>query len=432
MTIGESDVRHALERATGHLDSPPGLLDDVRRAGRRRIVRRRTLLGGGLVLGAAALAGGLVTWPRLGGPMDVASPLLDEPTRGDLAGDRAFLERVARAWRKALSDSDVSMTGEMHAVWAGNTPVGPAAFVIQRTRDNPLATGEYRVFAMCTFIHTMPDGLEPMIVTQMDDGPTDGVPQAGLLGPDADVLVVVDFGAPVLYSPELAFNSDGIAVRAWQPAPFTDGAFVARIPQQKTRITVAIGRSPLSRFDIVHLANDLARHPSGQRQPELIQKTLPGADRAWRADQLDPQDLPWDRMEEALMPFLDPCGVHRSGADPIYSVIGSTPDRRRLWLYSLQWDDYPSRHLLFLAPPNDGAFTPVGFVSTAPGGRDTLIFGLPDRQGTLFARAGAELRYRTAAGWQPAETDALLAPPDGLEVEVTIPGAEPQRYPLVN
>jgi hypothetical protein len=432
MTIGESDVRHALERATGHLYSPPGLLDDVRRGGRRRIVRRRTLLAGGLVLGAATLAGGLVTWPPLDGPMDVASPLLDEPTRGDLAGDREFLDRVARVWRKTLLDSDMSMAGEMHAVWAGNTPVGPAAFVIQRTRDNPVASGEYRVFAMCTFIHTMPDGLEPMIVTQMDDGPTDGVPQAGLLGPDADVLVVVDFGAPVLYSPELAFNSDGEVVRTWQPAPFTDGAFVTRIPPQKARTTVAIGRSPLRQIDIVHLANDVVRHPSGQRQPQLVQKALPGADRAWRADQLDPPNLPWDQLEAALRPFLDPCGVHLNGADPIYSIIGSTPDGRRLWLYSLQWDDYPARHLLFLAPPRDGAFTPAGFVSAAPGGRDTLIFGLPARQGTLFARAGAAARYRTAAGWQPAETDAVLVPSDGLEVEVIIPGAEPQRYPLVS
>jgi hypothetical protein len=278
----------------------------------------------------------------------------------------------------------------------------------------------------------MPGGLEPMIVTQMDDGPTDGVPQAGLLGPDADVLVVIDFGAPVLYSPDLAFNSDGEVVRTWQPAPFTDGAFVTRIPPQNARITVAIGRSPLRRRDIVHLANDVMRHPSGQRQPQLVQKTLPGADRAWRADQLDPQNQPWDQVETALTPFLDPCGMHLAGADPIYSVIGSTPDGRRLWLYSLQWDDYPARHVLFLAPSRDGAFAATGVISVPPGGRDTLIFGLPGRQGTLFVRAGAELRYRTAVGWQPAETDAVLVPPDGLEAEVTIPGAEPQRYPLVS
>jgi hypothetical protein len=266
----------------------------------------------------------------------------------------------------------------------------------------------------------------------MDDGPTDGVPQAGLLGPDADVLVVVDFGAPVLYSPDLTFNSDGEVVRIWQPALFTDSAFVTRVPPQKARITVAIGRSSLRQRDIVHLANDFMRRPSGQRQVQPVQKALPGADRAWRTDQLDPQNLPWDQLEEALKPFLDPCGVHLSGADPVYSVIGSTPDGHRLWLYSLQWDDYPSRHLLFLAPPRDGAFASAGFVSVPPGGRDTLIFGLANRQGILFARAGAELRYRTAAGWQPAEADVVLVPPDGLEAEVTVPGTEPQRYPLVN
>ena len=289
MTISESDVRHALRQATDHLSSPPALLDDVRRGGRRRRVHRRTMLGAGLAVGVAAATAGVLQWRGSGPPMDVASPLLDTPTRGDLSADHAFLDRVRQVWRRAMAGNDTRMYGEPHVVWAGSTPAGPAAFVIQRTAENPVVaqpSGD-RLWAVSSFVHTTPAGLRIMVMTHMSDAGTDGVPQAALLGTERDVLAVVDFGEPVHYSPELSYAADGRVDRDFQPLPFLDGAAVRRVPPQRTKITIAVARHPFRWSDVVHLANDseiLFANGRGQRGPQLVTHVLPGAERVWGGD----------------------------------------------------------------------------------------------------------------------------------------------------
>src|SRR4051812_15558164 len=55
---------------------------------------------------------------------------LRRPTRGDLARDAAYLDRVVAAWRARVGDD--TMVGRPHVAWAVSTPAGPVAVVSSR------------------------------------------------------------------------------------------------------------------------------------------------------------------------------------------------------------------------------------------------------------------------------------------------------------
>ncbi|GFJ94759.1 SigE family RNA polymerase sigma factor [Phytohabitans rumicis] len=186
MSLTDTDIRTVLHRATDDLAAPPTLVDDVRRGGRRRLVRRRAFLGGGLALAAAASAGGVLRFSGTpGGGLEVAGPLLDTPTRGDLAGDAAYLRKVRDAWRSHLVDIEVGVRGEPNILWAGTTPVGPAAYIVQRTNTNPVVaqpSGE-RMVAVAAWVEPATRGPKIGTVGTVTDANLDLVPQAVLLGP---------------------------------------------------------------------------------------------------------------------------------------------------------------------------------------------------------------------------------------------------------
>lgn len=132
MTIPDADLRAALHRASDHIQTPPDLLDGVRRLGGRRLMARRSFLGAGVT---AAVAGstvgvGLLRTSFLGVP--VSSPLLTGPSLGDLAGDRRYLDRVEALFRRQADAAGIRLRGTPHVVWAANTPAGPAAVVAQQ------------------------------------------------------------------------------------------------------------------------------------------------------------------------------------------------------------------------------------------------------------------------------------------------------------
>jgi hypothetical protein len=333
-----------------------------------------------------------------------------------------------------MADGEARMYGEPHVVWAGNTPAGPAAFVIQRTADNPVVVEPdgHRLFAVCSFIHTTSTGLRIMTWTQMHDGGTDGVPQAALLGTEYDVLVVVDFGEPVYYSPDLSYTPDGRVARDFQPLPFVGGAAVQRVPAQRAKVTIAIGRRPLGWRDTIHLTNGteiLFGNGKDQRQPQLVTHVLAGAERVWGGDPVKVIGDKRDQFEPALKGYVDEVGHHTVGNHPLLTIYGATPDGRRLLLNTIQYDDDPVRHLLMLAPP-DGRFTVVEVAFVPLGSGEPVRLRLPDGQGTLLAAEGAALRYRVAGGsWLDAGRDAALVPASAIEAEV-LRGGVPQVIAL--
>ncbi|MCW6009224.1 hypothetical protein K1W54_32475 [Micromonospora sp. CPCC 205371] len=425
MTLNDTDVRAVLHRATDHLSSPDGLVEGVRRGGRRRVARRRLLAGGLAVVTAASVAGVLQFSGTGDERIDVASPLFDEPTRGDLARDPAFLREVTDAWRGATENAELWLRGEPHVVWAGNTPKGKAAYVAQRSLDNPVVVqpeGE-RLIGYAGFVVPTANGLRVLTFEQFhDSGNLDGNSQAVLLGPDRDTLLVLDFGHPVEYSPSMSYAPDGRIVRQRLPVTFRDGAASLPVPPQLTKVTIAVGRAPMSVDSRIHVVNENEiLFPDGKERPEprRFDYVLPGADRAWGAA-VAPTAWPPGAVA-ALAPFLDSIGTHVVDPEaPDLTVFGATPDGRRLLVSTIQYDDDPGHAVAMLGRGESEypvvATQPVDWAEPLP-----VRLRLPDEQGTLVAAPEAKLEYRTGASgtWLDAGRGAALLPAGATDVRVT-------------
>ncbi|RLK23330.1 hypothetical protein DER29_1190 [Micromonospora sp. M71_S20] len=425
MTIEETDVRGVLRRVTDDLVGPPTLLDDVRRGGRRRLLRRRAVLAALCAAVVAVPVGGALHLADDGAAVEVASPLLDEPARGDLAGDEAYLRQVREAWRHRARQLGSGLRGDPHVVWAGDTPAGPAAYVAHRTESNPVVSSPdgARQIGLAAFVEPTAAGPRVMTTETLVDSGTDGNSQAVLLGPRRDVLVVLDAGHPVEFSPTLRYAADGRIERTFQPVAFRDGAAVLSVPPQRDRVTVALSRTPVSMANVVHITNaaEILFNGKDSTSPRQLTYTLPGADRVW--GDAPAAQVGRDPFEtEALAAHVDPGGTHREGESPRLTVYGATPDGRQLLLQTVQYNDDPARAIALLA--HSGApFHPVasGFIDwTTP---LPVRLRLPDGQGVLVATEGAALSYRIGAGrWHDAGRGAALLPADATEVRVTAAG----------
>jgi hypothetical protein len=427
----DTEIRAALHRATDHLAAPPDLLADVRQGGRRRLIRRRTFLVGGLMTGvAAATAGGAWALRGSGPPMDIASPLLDEPTRGDLAGDAAFRRRLLGVWRRRMADIDADLYGEPHISWAGRTPAGPAAVMAQRSADNPVVSSAGdRLIGHMAFVRPTPDGPEVMTVESLTDGP--GVNSAAaLLGADLDVLLVRDTGQAAEYSTEFGFSDDGRILRTFRPVPFADGAAVLRVAPQRRRITIAISYTPRDKLNRLHISNAFeVLFPAGKdtNAPPSLTHVLPGADAAWGPQPEEEARRRSDRIVAAMAPYVDILGLH-TARDPVLTVYGAVADRRLL-VQTIQYDDHPAHAVALLSGPGE-RFEVVAAVRVQRGPALPVRLRLPGGLGILVAADGARLRYRQASGaWQPAGQHAALLPAKAAEVEVDR-GSGPRVVPL--
>ncbi|MGC4869290.1 hypothetical protein ACLQ3B_28060 [Micromonospora sp. DT53] len=409
MTMNDSDVRAILHRATDDLVSPPGLLDQVRQGGRRRVVRRRAVLAAVCAAVVAVPVAGVLDLPGNAGDAPVASPLLDEPTRGDLAADEGYLRQVREAWQRGTKEADDRPRGEPNIVWAGRTPAGPAAYVAQRSVHG-MTMG---------FVKPTADGPRVGTLTQVTDTGTDGVEQAVLLGPQRDVLLVLDSGQPVEFSPQLRRAPDGKIQRTFEPVAFRDGAAVLSVPPQRTKLTIALSRTPVERRNAMRIEGTSEIYFPGNKnrpEPPLIRHTLPGAEQVWG---IDPAAKGVNAPTEALAEYLDPAGAHTHDGSPLLWVYGATPDGRRLLVETVQYDDEPSHVIALLArkylPFEAVASTTADWSAPLP-----VRLRLPDNQGVVVAAEGSALSYRVGDGqWQDAGRDAALLPATATDVRVT-------------
>ncbi|PZG15864.1 hypothetical protein C1I95_18745 [Micromonospora craterilacus] len=431
MTISDNQLRDVLHRATEHLSGPPGLLDEVRRGGRRRLARRRVVLAAVFAAVVAVPLGAAFQLSSGGRTNEVASPLLDGPTRGDLAGDEAYLRQVREAWQRHLRrGEETRLRGEPHIVWAGSTPAGPAAYLAQETETNPVVSsaGPDRVVAVAAFVEPTADGPRIKTVEMVTEAGPDSNSQATFLGPRRDVLLVLDTGRPVEFSPEMRYAPDGKIDRTYQRVTFEDGAAVLSVPPQQTKITVALSTTPVSQENVVHIDGAqkvLFADGDSPPEPQRLSRTLPGAEEAWGGDPSDPDygtDRPGHEVgagPEALAAYIDPAGVHTHDGSPRLSIYGATPDGRRLLLETLQYDDDPARVIALLARDN-APFQAVASAFADWGTPLPIRLRLPDNQGVLVAAEGAALSYRSGAGpWHDAGRNAALVPASTTEVRVT-------------
>ncbi|RZT12864.1 hypothetical protein EV649_7233 [Kribbella sp. VKM Ac-2569] len=159
----ETQLKQRLSAGVKDIDAPSDLLDRARLGGARRLRRRRFTAVAAASLAVAAIAGATFAVPAVRdradqaqvatptpwtdpitpNPLDRYALLMTGETGGDLAGDSAYLAQVLATWhdtqrkdRGKLIDpvaGDVwaNLRGEPRIYWAGNTPAGRIALLVQ-------------------------------------------------------------------------------------------------------------------------------------------------------------------------------------------------------------------------------------------------------------------------------------------------------------
>lgn len=267
----------ALHAATETVDVPPGFAEKVQRGARRRLVRRRYRIGV-VVLVVLAIGGGLTVLSDRWLPVVTGShatqqpvkppaddPRLHEATKGDLAHDQGFLGELRQVWQRDVHEptdliESVPSNAKVVCVpldaptvyWAGNTPAGKAAVVLQR-------------FAW----QLAPDGTPPSTVVEIGliaTSPNNG--QLALQGQrtignplksqtsdsfafghdDATVLTMAESGFHVYSTAPVLDPRTGKVSRQWRNLPYVDGVAVFNVegqdPYSNGRTVVELSQRP--------------------------------------------------------------------------------------------------------------------------------------------------------------------------------------------
>jgi hypothetical protein len=272
--MSDIDLQHRMTTSVETVDAPSDLVDRVRRAGARRLRRRRFTAAAAVALSAVVVAGVATTGSSLlsdHGDAGVAAVritddpyqfLLDRPTRGDLANDQTYLDEVVSTWNKSHKKSQNqdrgifdNLWGDPHVAWAGRTPGGRAAIVVQqsylRKHDNlQIAEGLYTLVG---FIGEGTDGHSTLIA---DSYPAPG---AGLItgfvtGSPRRALVVLDNGKKVGWSSKRIYAADGSNRLDYAPLKFTDGVSVVPLPPGTDVRTLMLSVLPARKYTNLFVA----------------------------------------------------------------------------------------------------------------------------------------------------------------------------------
>ena len=405
----DTDIRHALTRATDDVSASPELLDRVRAGGRRRVVRRRTVLTGGLAVAAVGVA-----VPLAAGRSDEQA--VRAAARGDLAGDRALVGRALTAWRQ------VHGAGAAYVHWIGSTPAGPVAVVAQP--DPP--TGLDRV----GFVEPVGDTLRALAGFALRP-PGTVETSAALVGRDRDVLVVVTGGRPLWFSADYEFDAIGRVSREYEEvAPPADGVLVRRVRPPHGSVRFALMQDgPDTRVPLANLDAVVDTGAAVDRIPERVDRPLPGRERAWPADAaLTRAELDqWDVATRAR--YTDPAGYHLWTGPTEWYLRGAAADGRRLVVQTLALDGRARAFLIvgaegdtppaeYLGPLDDGLSTDATDGAGEP--LPILHARLPLGLGVAVAVLAGKLRYRVRGGsWLPVAGSAAVLPAAATELEVT-------------
>lgn len=200
----ETQLKERLSAGVKDIDAPSDLLDRARLGGARRLRRRRFTAVAASSLAVTAIAAvafvpavrdradqppaatpTTTQWvdPITPNPLDRYAPLMRKETGGDLAGDSAYLAQVLATWhytqrteRGRLIDpiaGDVwaNLRDEPRIYWAGNTPAGRVALLVQhyqgRLPDPPLTSSPKRLHPPTA--QSTPMGIRTVVAMVRDD-----------------------------------------------------------------------------------------------------------------------------------------------------------------------------------------------------------------------------------------------------------------------
>jgi hypothetical protein len=448
----------AWREATDELQLPADFVDRVVRGGRRRAVHRRGRIVAGVAAVAAMVAGVALVGTARGGPtVTPTDPRLEEPTHGDLANDRAFIDRAVRAWQDGIKVSYNADRGifddpgtDPHVYWAGTTPAGPAAVVLQRfylhEHDNLSPTDANQMQTLVGLVASAGNRLALV----GDQYRADGFPEPGYFqfGPGDRTVLVLRRDVPVYLSTRPDLDEDGRATRAWQRLEVTDGVAVAQVPAEDDPDAVRLvaratppdpglktwdGLLRLERASTyLKIADDIraGRTPEFRQQDNRLQWLEYGP--PVRIGENPPaMDHPGTAFSDALYEW----GTVDFGAGTtgfgLWTVVVGLADGNVALVSEVQVDTRPSRvyavvtnragNVLAVRPGNV-----VDLTTALP-----VVVHLPEGQGWVVASYGKQLAYRTAGGdWTPAGAHAALLPDAAAEVRVTGPTGAITDVPL--
>ncbi|MFC7617180.1 hypothetical protein ACFQV2_30900 [Actinokineospora soli] len=343
------------------------------------------------------------------GARDPLARLVERPTRGDLAGDTAYLAEVREAWRTGAKTSPnlggADLEGDPKVVWAGTTPVGRAAVVAQADGPKEFAIG-------------LVAGDPPVLVADRP-GSISFTP-AFLFGPDDRMLLALDLGVPMEWS-KWVEAEDGRGERVWHDLPGGDGVGLVHLDEgdAATAEVRADGMTVVSlRASAYGTGMDMQSKPIPLRTVDWPQLPKLGVASATSPSLLD-RELPDAWFVE--QGYLDP-GVKAVVTG--FHVVADLPDGRSVTAFEMvPAMDAGSR---FYAVVVDADGKPVSMTYGGRIDREAALpakVRLPDGQGWIVAARGATLAYRADedAEWQEMGTDAAHLPGDG-QVRVTTPG----------
>lgn len=352
--------------------------------------------------------------------------LLDAPTRGDLAGDQAFVTTAVTTWTHSHRSSDNAgrgifdhMLGRPTVVWAGTTPAGKAAYPVQAAdlREHADVALEREGPALLWgFVGPGPDG-DPAV--NADGYPVPGAASllAAFLGPERDVLLVADRAEPGQLTWGITYSPDGRASRTWQPLRFADGVAVVRRPTgaDPASARLRIGSEAAEIGNAAGAARGQAdqrlQWMDADRRPLFPVGTVPGE--AWPGRRLPTADAAGQALTDVTAPLLKPAARDAySQGDSLWFAAGSTPDGSRLVAGEQTLEDDPSRVYAVLTRPGQRARVVAG-----PVDRDAAVpvrLRLPDGQGRLVAAKGKTFAW-TVGGVTHTTRDAALIPAGGTD-----------------
>ncbi|MEU4190260.1 hypothetical protein AB0E69_00020 [Kribbella sp. NPDC026611] len=434
----ETELKQRMTAGVAEVEASDDLLDRVRAGGARR-VRRRQFIGVTAAAFAVVVGGGAAIAvpaalehrgePPVGakpGADDPYASLMIGPAKGDLAHDKTYLGQVLQAWRSSHRKSVNAdrgifdhMQGDAQVAWAGNTPGGRAAIVVENADLRVHSNVQLYREGIATLIGYVGDSTDGKPVVVGDDYPVPGASQSiGFVVEKSGTkaLVVMNLNGQKLgWSAGRSYLADGSVKRIYLPLTFRDRIAVVTLPPGQDLSKLRLSVLPGTEFSELSIVNGDANRPS-----EIGGTRLWGDDvAAWPmtdgADKLRARAN--DEFNNAVAAVSDPnaYGVAMS----LWTGYGVTANGTAVYLGEQALDADPTHVYAVLKPR-------TGNVRIAHGGvpdKDAVLpvqVKLPDGQGWAVAQKDAQLSYRLDGGaWSPARSNALLVPAgDDAEVKV--------------
>lgn len=460
----DTELRQRLTTSVAGYEAPPDLLDRVRAGGVRRVRRRRfaatataVTLTAGLTTGILTTVDRQLTGSDQVGPAattsatptaaptapattasrvtpDKSDPyavLLPGPTRGDLARDESYLAEVVAIWNQGHDKSDDKkrgifrfLRGKPKVAWAGNTPSGPAAIVVQQADLRQHENLQLRfkgVYTLIGFVGTGAGGRQTLIADDYP-APGSGLAAAFLTGAQRRTLVAPDLGYPLGWSDRRTYSPNGWSRHDFRPVQYRDGVAVVTLPADVDPGWLLLSRLPVPRPPEVPADLPAVDSPrvAGLPAPTRSAPYAPFTEEEEARWPLTPGakvpdlDLFWRAVDAANAPITE--NTHYLP----WHAYGITADGSSLTLGEMSIGGEPSR--IYAVLRNSSGEVTRMVSGEVPDFRTSalpLVMHLPDGHGSVVARPGAKLSYHVD-GWPRVEprTDAILVP-EGPEARVT-------------